>query len=383
MNLTSYLGVTSTELQKYVNDGLVDTAFHPTFPLVLFTYSRKCVADQAWDKVTTKCRGLIANLNTDEIIARPFEKFFNFGESLQKDESGELEPERPDREPDYIVEKMDGFLCTMYTWEGKNYIASKGSFDSPHSRWATAWLNEHHPNLKVAPGLTAVFEGITPNLRIVVDYGGREELVLLTVIDNKTGVELVPEWLAQNFGFHTPLRHSLRLQDAVNQTLNPSVKNIEGYVLVWNRLGQTPFRLKLKYQDYLRIHRMVTGTSPKRVFEALVNGWDAEMDTWLDESVPWFSKFISRWKTALDTRYKELETDAKSAFDEIRQSALDDAAEGNLWTRKQWAERFKTRPEELHSVLFAMLDGKDYQPFIWKRVKPMIRGSHPLVDARL
>src|ERR1019366_9922764 len=85
-----------------------------------------------------------------------------------------------------VWEKMDGFLCTMYEWEGKHYIASKGSFDSPHAKWATAW---YQANVKGEwpDGYTPVFEGITPSLRIVVDYATFEGLVLLALVNRETG----------------------------------------------------------------------------------------------------------------------------------------------------------------------------------------------------
>src|SRR5216683_3155996 len=175
MKLTEYLGVSAEGLQDYIDEGLVDTAFHSSFPLVIFTYSRKCVGEQAWDSVTTKCRGLIANTETDEVVARPFEKFFNYGDpqaGLQLTAGGILEDPAPGSaciftEPDTLYEKMDGFLCTLYCWEGKEYIASKGSFDSPHAKWATATYNQMLPTGGLWPnGWTPVFEGITKNLRI-------------------------------------------------------------------------------------------------------------------------------------------------------------------------------------------------------------------------
>ena len=53
-----------------------------------------------------------------------------------------------------------------------------------------------------------MFEGLNRDLRIVVDYGQRQELVLLAVINNETGEELDRENLRRvrrvNTGFSTP-----------------------------------------------------------------------------------------------------------------------------------------------------------------------------------
>jgi hypothetical protein len=176
-------------------------------------------------------------------------------------------------------------------------------------------------------------------------------------------------------------------------SLDPNIQNFEGYVAVWARPGQTPFRLKIKYQDYLRLHRMVCGVSPKAIYEALVNGWMSELKEWTNESTPWFSKFVAKWKRSLEADYNALSNAAYCAFDEIKQRALDDATENSvIWTRKQWAEAFKAREyPEIESVRRscsreAMVDarrqkrstGKDHLEAL---VKPMIKGSHPMVDA--
>lgn len=54
---------------------------HPTEPLRLFNYTELAQFQKAWNPVTRACRGLIINRETGEIIARPFPKFFNHGES--------------------------------------------------------------------------------------------------------------------------------------------------------------------------------------------------------------------------------------------------------------------------------------------------------------
>ena len=84
MNFYSYIRKTPTEFQtEYINTGLVDIASHDTFPLDLYTYGRKTVHENLWDGVTSKCRGIIVHRETGEIVARPFEKFHNFGSTVE------------------------------------------------------------------------------------------------------------------------------------------------------------------------------------------------------------------------------------------------------------------------------------------------------------
>lgn len=401
MKLLEYLGISTDELKAYIDSGMIHVDHHDQFPLSLFSYSREAQYENTWPEPVRKCRGLIVREDTEEIIARPFEKFFNLEtdnlDACVRNMSGTGVVEESKfaniaREPDFIFEKMDGFMCTLYTWEGVNYIASKGSFKSTHAKWATA---QYHKQVKqhkeIWPdGFTPVFEGITKNLRIVVDYGEREELVLIGLVDIETGEERLGDalayWAIRN-GFSFPAEYNLPLGDANKLSLNAETKNFEGYVAVWKRPGQTPFRLKIKYLDYLRIHRLVSGVSPKRVYEALVNGWSSEFDEWIDESTPWFSKFIAKWKNVLEGKYNELVVASWSAFTSAKIAlwpvVTGSALEGivNVPTRKQWADEFAKHPKELHSILFATLDGKDLKPYIWKRVKPLIRDSKPMIDA--
>jgi RNA ligase len=351
----------------------------------MLTYGRECVKQQVWDHITTKCRGIIWNLETYEVVSRPFEKFQN----LNTSGIPETNEAAITREPDSIVEKVDGFLCTMYTFEGQEYIASKGSFHSPHAKWATAWYQKHQDHYEWPAGYTPVFEGICPSLRIVVDYGHREELVLLALVNVETGEEvsganLLP-WATAN-NLHTPATFPIRWKDASLSAINPDVKNFEGYVLVWNRPGTTPFRLKVKYVDYLRLHRMVCGVSPKAIFQAVSkqDGWEVDLDYWMTEGTPWFNKFVSKWKNALETRYDEIANRATEAMQNacraVRPVQYEFEVVRAFIPRKEWAEEFNKTPE-LAPVLFAMLDGKDPAQIIWKKVKPMIKSTRPLVDA--
>jgi RNA ligase len=80
MNFFTYLGVSPQEFQEqYIETDYVSQQKHAEFPLVIYAYGRKTVKEQKWDAVTSKCRGIVVNRETGEVVARPFEKFHNFG----------------------------------------------------------------------------------------------------------------------------------------------------------------------------------------------------------------------------------------------------------------------------------------------------------------
>ena len=251
-----------------------------------------------------------------------------------------------------------------------------------------------------AQGMDAVFEGICPELRIVVNYGDVNELRLLAVINNETGEEYRPSQikaLGEATGFSTPELHDMTLEEARHNTLiddlqvtdtgniEGKVTNEEGYVLTWYRDGITPFRLKMKFIDYLRLHRMVTNVSPKHIWEVLSNGLTSEMEEYIKNSTPWFARFAQKWARALTTEYNRLECGAKTRYDVIRETLRVKVGQTPYETpadwRKDWAlEIQRDENKEFSGILFAMLDGKDVKPIIWKMVKPLTKDKNPLVN---
>ena len=404
MNFYDYIGMSPEHFAtEYLDTDLIMVNEHESFPLNIYNYTRKCVQEQVWDSVTSKCRGVIVNRNTGEIVARPFEKFHNYGSPQPftgqdvgfVDGKGYTEP--------VIWEKLDGFMCTLYEWEGVHYLASKGSFHSTHAKWATARFRKQWGTSSILQkGWTAVFEGICPELRIVVNYGDVNELRLLAVINNETGEEYRPSQikaLGEATGFSTPELHDMTLEEARHNTLiddlqvtdngniEGKITNEEGYVLTWYRDGITPFRLKMKFIDYLRLHRMVTNVSPKHIWEVLSNGLTSEMEEYIKNSTPWFARFAQKWARALTTEYQRLEYEANKryAFSGVNPNdylhPFGTMPVDFHGLRKAYATEFmKPENKEFSGILFAMLDGKDVKPIIWKMVKPMTKDKNPLVN---
>lgn len=394
MNFYTYIGKSKTDFEREylgVAHGqyastytrLVNKVEHMEFPLDLYTYSRTAIHEQHWDGVVSKCRGVIVNRDTGDVVARPFEKFHNYGSDLDfqtetYDDIGDLQP--------VVWEKLDGFLCTLYTWKGVDYIASKGSFHSVRAKWATAWIRKKYgQTMGVPPGLTPVFEGLCRDLGIVVDYKDRQGLVLLSVINNETGEEPEPIALVNAgmaYNIDTPRRFDMTLKDAATQTIqDPTGELEEGYVLTWYRDGKPPFRLKMKFIEYLKLHRMVTDVSPKRVWEVLATNQSSELNEWLQSSPSWFAAFAKKWVTALRAEYDRIAGESHTRF-ECAEIMLGTHFDSSSVRRKAYALEFnKPGNKEYASVLFALLDKEDVAPVIWKKVKKMTEGVGPMIDA--
>ena len=165
-------------LNDYIEKGLVEKNLHPTLPIAIYNYSRTCQYEKKWDEFTKMCRGLILD-NEGNVLAKPFPKFFNMEEHS---------PEEIPNEPFEVFEKLDGSLGILFNYQDEWILSTKGSFISDQSVRGMEILKKYRYE-RLIKGFTYLFEIIYPENRIVCDYDF-EDLILLSVIDNKDGYEL-------------------------------------------------------------------------------------------------------------------------------------------------------------------------------------------------
>lgn len=243
------------DFQSAVDSGLVSCRKHPTDNLWILNYTPECQFSKSWNDTTLQCRGLIVNAE-GQVIARPFRKFFN----LSEHDNPEF-PSVPYGTPFKAYEKMDGSLGIAYYGQGGWAIATRGSFESEQAEFATRLLQKYSSALSLMnPELTYLFEIIYPENRIVVDYGGWQALVLLGVIRTSDGVELPLEDFA-----HLPFPQPKLFYVSNIDLLPRDTQNFEGYVIRFDN----GLRVKVKLDDYVRLHKLMTGITPNRIWEML------------------------------------------------------------------------------------------------------------------
>jgi len=322
-------------LREMIAEKYVMVKQHPRAELYIYNYTAKTQYEHIWNDCTLQCRGLILNAK-GEPVARPFRKFFNLGET---------ENQHIPNEPFEVYEKMDGSLGILYWLNGKAYIATRGSFDSEQAQKANEILHSSyaHTLSRLDKNLTYLFEIIYPENRIVVDYGKEEKLVLLAIIDTKTGEELP----LKDVGFPV-VKH----YDGINNLAELKAHeqdNKEGFVVRF----KSGYRLKVKFEEYVRIHRIVTQVSSVNIWEYLKTG--QTLDEILERVPDEFYAWVKATKQQLLADYQKIEQQAKQEF-----KTFD--------TRKETAMYFKTC--KYPQVMFAMLDGKPHDKFIWKMLRP-------------
>ncbi|MFI5139348.1 MAG: T4 RnlA family RNA ligase [Sphingobacteriales bacterium] len=327
-------------LQQMIDERLVSVQKHPGAGLFIYNYTNKAQYGRVWNEITLQARGLILDAEL-KIVARPFKKFFN----LEEHPADEI----PD-EPFETFEKIDGSLGILYWLDDKPNIATRGSFISDQALRATKTLNERYAHTfgKLERNVTYLFEIIYPENRIVVDYGDTDDLILLGVIANNTGVDLpLPD-----IGF--PI---VKKYDGVNdlkQIKALEEENKEGFVIKF----KSGLRVKVKFTEYLRLHRLVTGVSNVVIWEHLAEGRSFED---LLEKVPdEFYEWVKKTSGELQSQYDDILAACKNSFKQLNPDSHRD--------RKEIALYFQT--QKYPAVLFAMLDGKPYDKIIWKMLRP-------------
>lgn len=340
------------ELERYHSDGLLMKQTHPTLDLTIWNYSPKVQYERLWDDITMQCRGLVTN-SLGQIVARPFRKFFNYEE---------LTPDQIPNENFDVYEKMDGSLGILFNYQGEWVLATRGSFTSPQSIKGRELLEKYDYN-RLHPDYTYLFEIIYPENRIVCLYDF-EDLVLLGMIHTETGNEI---------NVHNSDNEDIRLKNMISNlgfkivTLyktwgegydilkNEISKDREGYVIRF----KNGFRMKIKGEEYVRLHRIITNISNRDIWEFLKEG--KPLDEILDKVPDEFYEWVRNTKDDLLNQYQTLEREYQWIFKIINRAS-------GIESRKVFAEyanRYK-HP----GLLFNMLDGKDYSEQIWKLLYP-------------
>lgn len=238
------------ELYEMISEGYVRKQTHPTLPyLFILNYTEKAQFERVWNDVTRQCRGLIVE-ESGRVVARPFDKFFNYGEGVTQ-----YDPRTWCR----VTDKMDGSLGIVYPTPNGPAVATRGSFTSEQAVHATKLLHSRYAGWAPPNGFTVMFEIIYPSNRIVVDYGGWDDLVLIGARGISTGTSLHLPLV----GWTGPVTETFSYTTLAEALSAPPRPGAEGLVV---HFGDDT-RLKIKQEDYVQLHRILTGFTARRLWE--------------------------------------------------------------------------------------------------------------------
>lgn len=349
--------LTKATLDKYVELGLVESRRHPTLPLSIYNYTRRCQYEAAWDEVTIQCRGLIMN-DTGTIVSRGFNKFFNYEELLARDSVP------TSAEWALVQKKMDGSLGILFNYEDRWIMATRGSFESEQAETGLKIANERYNLSQFDPNVTYLCEIIYPENRIVVDYGDEAKLVFLSAI--RFGTELEWESAVNLFALskipHEDVVESKRYSafgpDLYRALKAEQLNNEEGFVI---RFGPSNERMKIKFDEYVRLHRLMTSFSNLDIWERLKRDEDPMKD--LDAVPDEFDEWIREQIAELKREFWSVNAQAYLYHGVLLEKGFETRKEQAIWIN----ERVE---ESIRPLVFKILDGGSPEPIAWKIVKP-------------
>lgn len=292
--------------------------------LKIVSYSGMTEMTNAWATypLLRNFRGLIIN-ERGEVIARPFHKTHKAGV--------EIPFETLDVVPEKVFEKANGSLGIVYFWQGQWRCATKFSFQNegytkPAERMLAAMKTDG-----LDPARTYLFEIILPNDQHIVDYGGREEFVLLNSVQTDTGEESSwedVERIAKDLGARTA-------EDMTGRFASMTVAEIY-------RRAQTPDVFPNLEGLMARVRDDNGNTS---LIKIKCRGYDEKK----------FVRDHLDWETLFDALDPKTLTCPPETMEELLKYNIDNVfAKGALMARLQWIhEEYQAIAERVRAFLFA------------------------------
>lgn len=249
-------------LRAHQADGLVKVATHPEAThLELWCYTKDAEYGKRWDPITEMARGLVLDVVGGTVLATPLTKFFNYGERTLSIPAGRWR----------AYDKLDGSYGVTF-WDGYQWrVATKGSLTSPQSQWATTWLHANVDPAVLTRGDTYLFEIIYAQDQKVVRYDF-EGMVLLAGY-NSNGIEFAHDDvkdLADRAKVRVAESFEFESFDEMLEAVTALGIDREGVVVRFD----DDTRMKIKGDEYKRVHRLISRVTPLAVWEMMLAGTD-------------------------------------------------------------------------------------------------------------
>lgn len=230
----------------------------------LYCYTQKCVVDNHWNDTTLLARGLVVDHLENRIAAACMPKFFNLFERGVGIDDLPIEPFT-------CYEKLDGSLIHVWwdKYDNRWRATSKGSFESDQAKWAQAFIDKYLPE-NIDTNITLVCEAIYPENKIVVDYKGISRLYILTAFYNTNYREMhyneyAWKYFSNNAYWGFVRDYNYNSIEDVCKDVAAFDKNKEGFVIRY----RNGLRIKIKGEEYLRIHKALSNFTPLAIYEVL------------------------------------------------------------------------------------------------------------------
>lgn len=308
--------------------------------------------------IRAECRGIKFDMDGN-LLARPFNKFFNYGERNIV---------YPWDQQYVVMDKADGSMIHPAIVNNDLVFMTRMG-RTEHAIRAERHLNDrvrHFCYDLLLGGFTPIFEWVSPDNQIVLPYED-DRLIMLAIRTNHNGRYMnrkcVNDW-ADLMGLNKIKTYNLTLNDDNISEIRQNFKGIEGFVVFFPDSQQY---VKIKTDEYVQMHRAVS------FFDREDTILPAVLDSQCDDLYPTLS--VER-ADKLRKYEADVMAEALGLLGQIKNNMdIFSTAE----TRKDFALRVNADVrQELRSVYFAALDGKDP----WKILKEVLCKNPKLLSVR-
>lgn len=346
--------------------------------LRVYNYSDKASVDgESWDNpAVLNSRGLIVN-EYDEVVARPWKKFFNHNQP----QAGKLDFQAPVE----VTDKADGSLIVLalHGSTPSGLVAStRGSLESDQAKHAqylldtpgTLWDGYSPGDIMRCSDITPLFEVIYPDNRIVLNYEDFDNLVLLGGVRISTGEYLSPSEVSAYLswkGCVTKTMEYKTLQEALEAKPRPNAEGLVVRFLDENKL------VKIKQEDYVLAHRAIFGMNELTIWEYMMKGIPVSeiLEPLPDEVHKWVVDSYAFFESVVDENFLR----HLSEYDCLQFEL------GENYTRKDFAIAASSKKEFITSVFFHIEDNNYDKAWytILKTLRPTGGGGRPTLEQKI
>lgn len=345
-------------LRQYEKKGRLRSSKHPTLDISIWNYQETVHYKDQWDEITLMCRALVVNHVTGEIVSRAFGKFFNY----EEEKHIETEYKR-------VFNKADGSLGVLFYYReneeeeissgavGRWIFASRGSFVSEQAIEGKKMLDELYPDYKsLSPKFSYIFEIIYPSNRIVVNYGSIRKLIYLSSFE-VDGTEHLLFSEMESLGFDVIEEFNFENM-SLQELKDMNIANSEGFVIRYDN-GQ---RVKVKFEDYLKLHRLSTGLNNKKIYELCCENSNIEdvIKDVPDEFNDWVKSMYDSLKSKYELILRECEEYILNHGSEDRKTFFKGISnhQYKLYLSKMY-QNDELSTEEMRKLIYSKIDYKN------------------------
>ena len=253
--LSKDLGNPYNVLTVIKNDLGIDCKIHPNLPLVILDYCQ--INSPKTHPIVKECRGLVLELDTWNVVAKGFDRFFNVGEALELTQNFNWNNF-------HAKTKEDGSYIMLYYYGNEWHVKTRNSFgDGKLQDTNLSWKELFLSTLKSDKWLenfdknnVGIFELCSIYNKVVRHYQEPQSYLLGVYNRHKRQIDYWDNELSlEMFGVNTPdtfyFNGSEDVENFITKKSNED-KTYEGLVLT----DINGLMLKIKSKTYLSLHRM-------------------------------------------------------------------------------------------------------------------------------